>query len=337
MDEDYFKEILCRWETIPFEQLEEECLRLRSKLDDLNGLQRSSEGFIGDINAWRLLNKDEEKFPASVLGDGNCLLRSGSVFAFGDEEQPCEMRVRIIIEICLHKDLYLDNDFLNEGLVHLSTQGTSLKPEFAKISPCFTHGDVLTDAVIERIFENEVQLVTKDKQEMGVWQLFALASVLKVPIISIYPRGVRKDLLNRPIKPKSMREDAPILSIMWTSTREDMHTQYWIPNHFVPVLQMMKHDVVLLKMQDHSMVGNWVAVKYDGKIYPGQVVKMLDNNIEVNAMQDVGVNKFKWPVRPDQIWYNPNDVLCIIAPPTPINRRSRYLQICPREWDELND
>ncbi len=336
MIEEDFKNILSRWEAYSFGQIYRECLRLRGRLEDLEGVQQTSDGFECDLKSWKLLNMNTRKFPASVVGDGNCLPRSGSLLAFGEEEHPHEIRVRIIIELCLHKELYLDDDFLKLGFANETTIA-SLKHELANISPCATHGDVLTDAVIERIFENEVKHVTRDKTEMGVWQLFALASVLKAPTISIYPKGVKKMLLNRVIKPRSMKENASILTIMWTSTREDMQDDYWVPNHFIPVVQMLKHDLIKLKIHDHSIVDKWVAVQYDEKIYPGKVVKLNGNLVEVNAMENVGLNKFKWPTRPDQICYHPDDVLCMISTPNPINRRSRYVQICPITWNELNN
>lgn len=55
-----------------------------------------------------------------------------------------------------------------------------------------------TVRVIEDIFEQEIMKVRKSKSFMGIWQMFALLSVLKRPIFSVYLKKgnpvVRKDL-----------------------------------------------------------------------------------------------------------------------------------------------
>jgi hypothetical protein len=84
--------------------------------------------------------------------------------------------------------------------------------------------------------------VRKPKPFMGIWQMFALSSVMRRPIFSVYPkRGnpvVRKDL-HRRIEPREKISNKP-LYIKWTSTRQDMTYTYWVPNHFVPVLQIQE-------------------------------------------------------------------------------------------------
>jgi len=106
----------------------------------------------------------------------------------------------------------------------------------------YEHGAVLTNRVIENIFEQEIMQVRKPKTFMRIWQMFALSSVMRRPIFSVYPkRGnpvVRKDL-HRKIEPREKISNNP-LYIMWTTTRYDMTNTYWAPNHFVPVLQMQE-------------------------------------------------------------------------------------------------
>ena len=53
--------------------------------------------------------------PVSVMADGNCLLRSGSVLAFGYEDFADEIRARIVIELVMHEHHYLDGSFLRQG------------------------------------------------------------------------------------------------------------------------------------------------------------------------------------------------------------------------------
>jgi hypothetical protein len=49
--------------------------------------------------------------PAIVEGDGNCLPRSASVACFGTETAHEEIRTRIGIEMALHKEQYINNDY----------------------------------------------------------------------------------------------------------------------------------------------------------------------------------------------------------------------------------
>ena len=38
----------------------------------------------------------------------------------------------------------------------------------------------------------------------------------------------------------------------------------------------------------------------------------------------VGKNWFRWPAYEDQLYYQDDEILCIIEPPTPVNRRGDY-------------
>ncbi|KAH3736277.1 hypothetical protein DPMN_042840 [Dreissena polymorpha] len=67
--------------------------------------------------------------PVKVNSDGNCLPSCGSVFAFATPDRSDEMRVRIIKELALNEDAYLDDTFLKKGLT--SKNEKSLKSQFA--------------------------------------------------------------------------------------------------------------------------------------------------------------------------------------------------------------
>ncbi|CAC5413766.1 unnamed protein product [Mytilus coruscus] len=54
--------------------------------------------------------------PVCVVGDGNCLPRSASVACFGNETAHKEIRARIVVEMCLYKHQYVDNEYLNKGV-----------------------------------------------------------------------------------------------------------------------------------------------------------------------------------------------------------------------------
>ncbi|CAG2221681.1 unnamed protein product [Mytilus edulis] len=86
-----------------------------------------------DADALQMIPNDipEGNFmPVVVKGDGNCLLRSAAVLAYGNEEAHKEFRVRIILELVTNEDLYLDDDYLSSGL-ELNIKTRLLSKQFA--------------------------------------------------------------------------------------------------------------------------------------------------------------------------------------------------------------
>lgn len=76
---------------------------------------------------------------------------------------------------------------------------------------------------------------------MGIWQIFALSSVLQQDIVCVYSKleniNDRQDL-HRLIHTR-IKQITPIIQhIMWTSTRKDMKGTHWVPNHFVLVISI---------------------------------------------------------------------------------------------------
>ncbi|XP_060601076.1 vertnin-like [Ruditapes philippinarum] len=175
-------------------------------------------------------------YPVEVYADGNCLPSCGSVFAFGTPTRPEEIRTRIIKELSEHEDYYLNNENLNKGLE--AKTANNLAKQYAMYSEYFIPGMNLDEKLIQEIFRKEVLSLTQNKSFMGIWQMFALSSVLGAPIKSVYPNKgnpkVREDL-NRLILPRSAAKFKQIY-ILWTNTRDDIPAVHWTPNHFVPLL-----------------------------------------------------------------------------------------------------
>lgn len=191
--------------------------------------------------------------PVRVVGDGNCLPRAVSVLAFGNENRHQELRARITIELAIHEDTYINPAYLKIGTSMATISANKIPVSYAMYSDMYTAGDVITPAVVKRIFQKEVMNICKINTYMGIWQIHGLASVIKRPVFSVYPNlghiNVRRDL-NRIVTPRNMTDEninsSPV-HIMWSSTRMDMTTQHWVPNHFVPLLPMMPAvDVVQL-------------------------------------------------------------------------------------------
>jgi hypothetical protein len=200
------------------------------------------QGLAVDELAFDLAPSD---IPGSVLipvqtgADGNCLPRCGSLFAFKHENGHREIRTRIITELVLNEHLYLSNDYLMRG----TSLNKNLLHIYAMFSDLYIPGIQLTDAVIARMYEAEVLKCTKLNAYMGIWQIFALANVLQCPIMSCYPEFINSEVrncLHRLVFPSHTSKASAIAHILWTSTRLDMTPQNWIPNHFVPLVEIDK-------------------------------------------------------------------------------------------------
>ena len=179
---------------------------------------------------------DTPSVPIIIQGDGNCFPRIGSILAHGNAEKHLEMRLRIAVELILHKESYLDEAYLSQGLPN----DQKLPPaRVGVISGSFSSVDVDTSDV-NALYLKEIHEVLKPGVFMGGWQLFALASVLKCAIFSAYPKRGNPDYrrdLHRFIMPRNLDNTVwrtPV--ILWSSNRQDMVEEHWIANHVSLVL-----------------------------------------------------------------------------------------------------
>lgn len=179
-------------------------------------------------------------YPCTVPADGNCLPSSGSAYGYGCPDFSAEIRIRILCELVLHEDTYLDNDFLLQGLPQ-NEQGRKIVKSYAMYSDMWVPGMLLNNDMVKSIYHMELHKIRKNNSYMSIWQIHALSSVLKVPIYSVYPQyrstELRRDL-NRLILPRQSSQNQMPVYIFWTSTRRDneMVHEHWRPNHFVPCL-----------------------------------------------------------------------------------------------------
>ena len=65
-------------------------------------------------------------------------------------------------------------------------------------------------------------------------------------------------------------------------------------------------------------VGDWVLVSYGGKKFPGEVVSIIDTDIEVLVMKYSRKGKWYWPDKADIIAYWPENVIGKLSPPVPV-------------------
>ena len=110
----------------------------------------------------------------------------------------------------------------------------------SKDMPCILMSCCLIGDVVAEIYRREIMIVTKEKTYMGIWQMHRLSFGLKMPVLSIYPKHGNPEErahLNIIVYPRDGRSDLKA-QMVWTTTRMDMNTNHWIPNHFVPVLSI---------------------------------------------------------------------------------------------------
>ena len=137
-----------------------------------------------DTDAAFWLPDDAPPFlPVRIYGDGNCLPRCASLMAYGTQDHYDEMRIRITLELAIHMDMYLDNDFLQLGH-HV---GDDLPKQYAMYSEQYLD-QVLTPVAIKRILSRETEQISKPGSCLGMWQIHALASVFKGKVCSIYQK-----------------------------------------------------------------------------------------------------------------------------------------------------
>ena len=193
---------------------------------------------------------------------------TGSMLAFGHERATEELRVRIIVELVMHSDCYLENDYLqrgidvdDDGLIPLTKRFCMYTGKFADIN-YITMDQVLTS------FETETLGIIATGSYMGITEIFALASVLGVPVNSVYPNrgpsGIRADL-HRRVPPRVSRSCREV-NIMWTSTRYDgMSDEHFASNHFVPLLECNNDnntsEVTNIHLQD-KLAQTHIVVRY---------------------------------------------------------------------------
>ena len=73
-----------------------------------------------------------------------------------------------------------------------------------------------------------------------MWHLFAVANILHSKVVSIFPDKGEEDmrsLAKRTIPPQDQSATSAKF-IMWTSHREDLTEEHWVPSHFVPLLPL---------------------------------------------------------------------------------------------------
>ena len=230
--------------------------------------------------------------PKNIVSDGNCLPRTLSFLVFGSEEHHIEMRCRIVYELCFYKYHYTSDAQM--GLDFLSL--------YRMLSPQMSHSIVST-------FEQETLSVARLSEFMGNWQVHACASILHSPVFSIHPDRGQKDVrekITRVLQPRIPYSGPTTLHcIFWTSERDDMTEEYWVPNHFVPLLPFVQcnfdfHFDTLYRV-------TWEGIDYIAKFTE---IDHSTGQVCVSFMHGRD-NRYTWPSKPDFSWENVGDVVVL--------------------------
>ena len=191
-------------------------------------IDRIAESFLPE-------DAPQNKTPVSIKGDGNCLPRALSRAYSGDERMHLELRARIVTEAIVNKDKYLSDNYMLRGSMYVERDET-LCQVYAGYSDFYRNGLNLTPSAVENLYMLEVHDCAKAGSYMGLWQLAQAATVLNMPIRSVYPMGcdivMRRDFDRWffPLDFTGSTEDGYI-TIMWTPIYKEA-----VPSHFVPLV-----------------------------------------------------------------------------------------------------
>ena len=182
------------------------------------------------------IDAPQDVYAIATIGDGNCFCRALSRAYCGDDSMYMELRARIVIEGIVNRDMYLSNDIMERGAT-IAREEESIPETYAKFTDNYISGQRLSKIMIEFLYAQELYECSRQNSYMGLWQIAQAASVVNMPIISVYPEGgddmFRLDFHRKfyPVQTLKKVPKAECLMIMWTAI-ELGH----VPNHFVPLL-----------------------------------------------------------------------------------------------------
>ena len=79
--------------------------------------------------------------------------------------------------------------------------------------------------------------------------------------------------------------------------------------------------------------GDFVICQYEGELFPGQVTKVYSEGARVKAFQKCA-GGWRWPRKPDEIDYLPQDIIQKIPHPEPINNRGTFkIEALQSRWE----
>ena len=191
--------------------------------------------------------KDAGYLPVITEGDGNCCARSVSKAVFGTESRHVDLHLRMVQQAVINRNRFLDPDYLEVGC-RRTFRSVPLTVVFAQ----YSGGDQIWEPPWDADQETQIQKDLRRRKsaavvydsdvfhqrligsEMGIWQIFQLANVVKRPIELFYP--LRKTTqycspdFNRIIYPLEQNQmfNEPI-KMFWTSVIPGGRIEHYVP------------------------------------------------------------------------------------------------------------
>nr|XP_046229831.1 vertnin [Scatophagus argus]XP_046229832.1 vertnin [Scatophagus argus] len=169
--------------------------------------------------------------PLNCKGEGNLLFDAVSMLLLGNNELSLELQVRTVVEMVLWKRYYLS------GMID-----SKMMLQAVRFSLCAEESEDMLNlpvTVLEAIFDADVKASCFPGSYANMWHVYALSSVLKFNIYSIYPMFNHKirPYFNRVIRPRTWPSDSEPLTlhVMWSGELQSQ--SLFRPNHFVALVQ----------------------------------------------------------------------------------------------------
>lgn len=91
-----------------------------------------------------------------------------------------------------------------------------------------------------------------------------------------------------------------------------------------PEVEMCPPSSEKLCLQKRDLIeGDYVLTRYENAVYPGKVIEIENDTVLISAMVKCGSN-WKWPEKPDSIWYFYKDIKQKIEAPVQISKREIF-------------
>ena len=184
--------------------------------------------------------------PVRSTGNGNCLFNSASLALCQNETLADELRLRTCFELANNREFYRKHPVLvNASVTYHGRDGLGvMSVETLCDLTCFasSSSNVYAKYGFEKAFNNEIMRTANNWSYSGTLQIMALASVLGVPIETIYPDQNDRLLpvYQNVFHPRQLSNpaDSAVVRILWTNTSGwPDRSKEFVVNHFVPLFK----------------------------------------------------------------------------------------------------
>ena len=207
--------------------------------------------------------------PVRTTGDGNCLFNTTSLAMWHSEQQATELRLCTCIELALNRDFYKQHPVVNQAHIPYHSRkhgdGTMSIPTLFDIA-CFAaeSSKVYQMQGFEAAFDNEIMRTSINYSYSGTLQIMGLASVLGVPLETVYLEQGHKllPIYQNTFHPRKALGKG-VVRIMWSNMNgwPDKRKEF-VVNHFVPIFQQHYPTLPLNDQFKAEMDGEWHEVKH---------------------------------------------------------------------------